>query len=528
MPEGNRASAPGLVAVYFDGRPPPNVAELQARMALLTAFVGGILFEVDIEGRYLSIFTGNAGLLARPIESFAYGVTLCDVLGPELGATFTSMVARVIATDVPETYDYTLEVEAGRRNFRCEVRATLAGASDPIIPSATLLVRDVTEETELKARLVEAERLAAMGLVAASVAHEIRQPLAFATTSLEILSRELDRSDEDRRPPGGRAREALAHVRDAVRRLAGIASSVGVVAVPDHPRDTSTDVRRPIEAAIGLCASELQGRARVTVAVPDLPRVRGNEGELCQVFANLLLNAAHAVDGRGGDSGAGHRIHVAASLTGSSGDVRVSVSDDGCGIDPANVARVFDPFFTTKEPGRGTGLGLFVARRIVEEAGGLLAIESRVDAGTTVHVTLPVAIGEAPARSAPPPAPSAQRLTILVVDDEPAFLRSLELVLEDSHEVVVCHRASDALELVRAKPARFDAVLCDLSMPDVDGAAFYRQMEALGIADRFILMTAGAFTAAGEELLRDARCRRINKPFTFERLIDVLAAATMH
>jgi two-component system NtrC family sensor kinase len=490
--------------------------DLSGWMAVLLSFVGGMLFEIDSDGQYLSVWTGTPELLAAP-ENELRGRNVVDVLGPAIGARFVMLARDVLRSGVAQTVDYVLDVPAGRRTFRCETRPSVS-TNMPANGAVTLLVRDVTEETQLKAKLVEAERLAAMGLIAASVGHEIRQPLAFATTSVEVLARELTMTSD----PSPRALEALGHVRDAVRRIAGIAANVGVLA-PDRQRDTTTDVRRPIEAAVDLCASELQGRARVSVAVPELPRVRANEGELCQVVANLLLNAAHAVDPA---HAATNRIHVTATLRERGASVRIAVSDDGCGIDPAHVGRVFDPFFTTKGPGRGTGLGLFVSKRIVEEAGGTLEIESRLNGGTSVFLTLPVVTGDTSAVSPPPAASPTRRLAVLVVDDEPAFLRSLKLVLEDTHDVVVCGRSRDALALLGAEPTRFDAVLCDLSMPEIDGVEFHGAMEMLGIAQRFVLMTAGAFTPRGEHFLRESGCRRIGKPFTIEALLDALGSVT--
>lgn len=504
------------VGEYLDERVVPrDAAELAARLGDLTAFVGGILFEVDFEGHYLAVWTGEPELLYRPLAALR-GRTVEELLGPELGRTFVDSFRKVRETSAPDTFDYVLDVPKGRRNFRCDVRLTRRRETGETPNTLTLFVRDVTEEMELKAKLVEAERLAAMGLVAASVGHEIRQPLAFATTSIEVLARELTRCGT----PSHRATEALDYVRDAIRRIAGIAASVGVVA-PDRQRDTTTDVRRPIEAALDLCASELRGRAKIAAWIPDLPRVHANEGELCQVMTNVLLNAAHAVDA----ARSTNRISVTASLHEDGTKVRISVEDDGCGIDPGIVARVFDPFFTTKAPGRGTGLGLFVSKRIIEAAGGVLEIQSRPNAGTTVVITLPVANGEITSPSSHPP-PNLVRRMVLVVDDEPAFLRSLELVLEDTHDVVVSSRSPDALALVRADPQRFEAILCDLSMPEIDGVAFYGHMEELGVADRFVLMTAGAFTPHGEEFIRQAKCRRIGKPFTLDKLLSVLAAVT--
>jgi len=115
-----------------------------------------------------------------------------------------------------------------------------------------------------------------------------------------------------------------------------------------------------------------------------------------------------------------------------------------------------------------------------------------------------------------------QRLRLLVVDDEPSFLRSLELVLEDTHDVTICQRSPDALALVRDDPARFDVILCDLSMPEIDGVAFYQRLKELGLDDRFVLMTAGAFSPRGEAFLREAPCRQIAKPFTPDTLLALL------
>ncbi len=527
---GSRQQLPNLIATSLEtGGCPLDADRLEAQMSALTSFVGGILFEVDRHGRYLSVLTAEPQLLATSVERMA-GLGVADVLGEEVAGPFLTMFARVLDTGQPESHDYVLDVPAGRRSFRCEARPTKLADGSPSRSSLTLLIRDITEEMTLKAKLVEAERLAAMGLVAASIGHEIRQPLAFATTSLDVLEREIDRAGAST----DRAREALGHVRDAVRRMAGIAASVGVVAHDRKiEREMSTDVRRPIDAAIDLCSSELQGRAHVEVDVPDLPRVHVSEGELCQVIANLLLNAAHALD----PDATQNRIVVSATLQDER--MRISVSDNGCGIDPVNVERVFDPFFSTKAPGRGTGLGLFVSRRIIEESGGTLEIQSMVDGGTTVTISLPLAKStshpadsamrpRARAGSTPPSKhvarPSDGRLQVLIIDDERAFLRSVELVLDGIHDVVVESQSKAALELLRQNPRRFDAVLCDLSMPLIDGVAFYGHMDKLGIADRFVLMTAGAFTAHGEEFLRASKCRRIAKPFTLEELLAVLAS----
>jgi DNA-binding NtrC family response regulator len=115
-----------------------------------------------------------------------------------------------------------------------------------------------------------------------------------------------------------------------------------------------------------------------------------------------------------------------------------------------------------------------------------------------------------------------RRLQVLAIDDEPRFLESLRLALEDVHHVETSSDARAALELLRADPQRFDIVLCDLAMPTMDGATFYERMQELDIAERFILMTGGAFAPRAAAFVQSAVCRNIGKPFLLERLLALL------
>ena len=224
--------------------------------------------------------------------------------------------------------------------------------------------------------------------------------------------------------------------------------------------------------------------------------------------------------------------------------IRIAVVDHGSGIAPENVARIFDPFFTTKSGDGGSGLGLFITRGIVEAHGGTVEVTSELGRGTTVDVYLPIpdalpisrrVVREAePVTGVRPVLPSAsasasstpRRLSLLVIDDERRFIHSLQLALEDRHDVESHTKAAEALEALEADPRRYDVVLCDLAMPGTDGASFYERMELLGIADRFVLMTGGAFTPRAAEFIARDLCPRIGKPFPLEHLLDLLDDVT--
>jgi CheY-like chemotaxis protein len=253
------------------------------------------------------------------------------------------------------------------------------------------------------------------------------------------------------------------------------------------------------------------------------PAVIASESRLGQVFLNLLVNAAQALpDG----SAEQHEIHVTLSSRGE--EVVLEIADTGQGMSAATRARVFEPFFTTRGPGAGSGLGLAIAHSIVTRLGGRIEVESTPGEGSLFRVVLPAARGvvvrtpspftEAPLTPPPPTvrgparvAPPA-RMRVLVVDDEPLVSKALARLLSP-HDVVTASDGRDALARVRAGE-RFDAVVCDLMMPELSGMDLHAAVEALDpeLAGRFIFITGGAFTESARDFLARARNPRLEKP----------------
>lgn len=497
-----------------------EVDDLRERLEVFGAFMGGIIMEFDADLRYERVWTAQPGLLALPAENLV-GKNVRDVLGPREFALIEEAVARVDAEGKPTALDYVLDVADGRRAFSAELLGRTRGGRK----TYCMLIRDVTEARALEGKLLQTERLAALGLLAASVMHEIRQPLSYLLTSIDVVERDLAGAEL-----GASTGASLANIRAGGRRMAEIAGSLDFLA-GRRQQNSSFDVRVPIQAALDLCASELTGIA-VDRDTPELPRVRGNEGELCQVITNLLLNSAHSFEGGSPDSA--RTIAIRTSLLGDR--VAIAVEDNGAGIPETLRTRVFDPFFTTKENGRGTGLGLFVSRSIIEAQGGAMQLVTNDAPGTTIEVLLPVAeeqAGDAPISSTKPAA-ARRRLSILIVDDEPRFRESLRLALSAEHDVET-RSGNAALAELTAAPDRFQLVLCDMAMAHVDGVSFYAHMKGLGIEDRFILMTAGAFTDRAREFIDAQLCPIVTKPVEiddllalFDQRIVAIAASTQH
>jgi CheY-like chemotaxis protein len=193
---------------------------------------------------------------------------------------------------------------------------------------------------------------------------------------------------------------------------------------------------------------------------------------LGQVLVNLLVNAAHAVEP--GDAGR-NRIRVRCRAS-PEGRVVVEVEDTGRGMTAEVRSKLFTPFFTTKGQGEGTGLGLSVSLGIVRGAGGEIEVESAPGRGSTFRVVLPPA-PDHPAAAQPepvPPTPAGARGRVLVIDDEPQVLRSIERALRADHQVTCASSAETALQALEG--ADFDVILCDLVMPEMSGRGFFEAL----------------------------------------------------
>ncbi|HLM42544.1 MAG TPA: response regulator, partial [Myxococcaceae bacterium] len=188
------------------------------------------------------------------------------------------------------------------------------------------------------------------------------------------------------------------------------------------------------------------------------------------------------------------------------------------------LGRIFDPFFTTKPVGVGTGLGLAICRRTLNEMGGEISLESEVGRGTVFHLRLQTASGdtEKPARPAPG---KVLKQRLLILDDETVVGRALQRLLQTHCEVHVLSQGRDALAQL-SSGLRYDAILCDLMMPEMSGPRFYEELSRMAPeqAQRVIFMTGGAFTEQSRAFLANTGMPCIDKPIEFQRLRSLLAS----
>jgi two-component system NtrC family sensor kinase len=257
----------------------------------------------------------------------------------------------------------------------------------------------------------------------------------------------------------------------------------------------------------------------------DIPPILADPDQLHQVLLNLIVNAQQVLQDRPGP----RRIRVASRHDPYAGVIRIAVADNGPGI-PANLrARVFEPYFTTKPTGLGTGMGLAVSHGIVEAHDGTLTLDCPEMGGSVFTITLPVCpLEEIRADPGPSREASATPRRILIVDDEPAIRETLAEILSGAqHNVATACSGREALERMVAE--RYDVILTDIRMPDLDGRALYREIERRWPeqAKRVVFVTGDTLASAFHEFANDCGRPVIEKPFApgeVRRVVAEMAA----
>jgi PAS domain S-box-containing protein len=384
--------------------------------------------------------------------------------------------------------------------------------------------RDITERlqaAEEKRRLEEktqiAGRLAAVGEMAAGIAHEINNPLTSVLGFSELLL-EQDLPEK--------ARKHAQFIAEGSRRVSEIIKRLLTFARQDKPLRKPVDINQLIDNTLMLRSYVLQ-TAGITVQKnydPELPRISADPGQLQQVFMNLIVNAEQAIKSERG------RGSLCVSTSRDNDRLRIVFKDDGPGIQPENMGRLFEPFFTTKGPGEGTGLGLPLSRAIISELGGEIRAESEPGKGAAFIIELPVSgnmfggvegtVGEV---KNPPSVP----VRVLVVDDEASvgdFIKSA--LAGDGHKVDTTCQPHEAL--ARLARSNYDVLLLDLRMPGMNGTELYGRIRQQypALSRKTIFMTGDALDAGTQELLRREQLAFLAKPFTAADLRNRLLLVT--
>ena len=501
-------------------------------------------------------------ILAAVLDSVDCGVLLFDASGNLLGANnrlaemlgmeptrlreiadFETLVARL----APQFAGAELLAAKWRRRFQCgesswdelellpPMRKVIERFARPVWSGDGRRVgwlevyRDVTAQRLVETKLFHTNRMAALGQLVSSVAHELNNPLTSVLGYAQLLCR--------RRRGTGYRNEAQ-HILEEAERASRIAKNLLLFSREATER-VRVNLNEVVERTLALRSYELRlGNIQVQSDLETrLPLTLADAAQIQQVLLNLLLNAEQALQQRGGPG----RIQLRTYKV-SMERVAILVADNGPGIAAGVLPHIFDPFFTTKPPGIGTGLGLSIVYGIVQEHGGEVLVESREGHGTTFTIRLPIAKQAAPAapvqarkRTRALPYPGSGRSPgnnirrserILVVEDEPTVARLIADVLnEEGHAVDTALDSREGLNQIGRQ--EYGLVICDLRMPHLDGRDFYGELlrQDSPLARRLVFITGDTLSPHAVEFLEKNGLRYLAKPFLVEELKEAVQGA---
>jgi PAS domain S-box-containing protein len=382
------------------------------------------------------------------------------------------------------------------------------------------LERSYRELHQAHAQLAHAGALAAVGELAAGVAHEVNNPTTYVMLSLSEARHWLEQLRRGAAPSPGELDALLAEALDGARRVAAIVRDLRTFARFDALETRDLDLADAARVALRMTKGELRHQARVVTELMSAGPVAGDANRISQVIINLLLNAAQALESAPLEA----RVITVRTRRDGAWAV-VEVRDSGPGIAPEVRGRIFEPFFTTKARGQGTGLGLSLCRDIVEAHGGTIEVESELGHGAVFTVRLPTSTPRTPRpRSLAPPSPTT-RPRVLVVDDDPLVLRGVCRALSRTCDAVAAQSGAAALAVIAADAA-FDLVICDLMMPVMDGVAVYEAAVAAAphLRERFIYLSGGAVGERARRFLDTVAPPFVLKPVSADELERLVAA----
>ena len=416
------------------------------------------------------------------------------------------------------------------------------------------IVRDLTERTRIQAELIQAQKMEAIGLLVAGVAHELNNPLAAIVAFSQLL-----RTDPDL--PTDLRGQADLLVQEA-NRTRVIVQNLLDFARQRPPERVETELRPLVDSILGLQSYVLlRNQVKVEVDIPDdLPSLLVDRSQVQQVLINLTVNSAQAIRSAGRPGSI--RIEARAMSDAHGPTVRIAISDDGPGIAPEIVDRLFMPFLTTKEPGMGTGLALSVSFGIIAGPGGALRYEPSSTGGATFVIELPVGRDEhgrvrdpvpvpeavpvseavAPPVATPDTAPmpepapeteiedvaaagSGRPLRVLVLDDEPSIRDFLGRVLTRAgYEPILTGTGAAALDAIRDDPP--DAILCDHRMAGMSGTEFHEAVSEIDplLARRFAFMSGDVLNPELRDFAVARGVQLLAKPFDIAAVGSLVAA----
>ena len=491
-----------------------QLRESEERFRLFLQNFPGLTWIADSEGRYRFV-NWNFERSFRLSPNQWIGKTPDELFNPDAAQTVKQSNAQVLATGAP--IQVTEEILDGgtpryflvsKFPMSIDDETTIGGVSIDITP------RIVAEQgvRRMRDELLRQERVRSTAQLSSGLAHELNNTLNALSLRLSLIK------NDPRISPATNIDSLIRRVFDAAESVARLQDFVRTY------RERMLEAFDLVEVIKGA-AEEVRpvhtggtqsDRARVDIslALPELPRVFGVPGDIRQIFIDLFTNACDTMP-------EGGTVEVEAGVN--EGHIEVTVADRGSGIPVDNLDKVFHPFFTTKQQ-LGGGLGLSFVSTMMQRLGGSIGVSNRVGGGSIFMLTFPIAANlQPPARVPSRPVEGSGPRRVLVVDDDLDNLESIRSGLElKGYDVSVASHGAEALEMLRSK--RFDSIICDIGMPEMNGWEVAAKIAELKLDAKVYMLTGWANEIARTDPRRKLVVDILAKPIDLDRLDAVLSS----
>ena len=479
------------------------------RSLVLEADPNGVLV-LDGRGRLVDI---------NPAAEAILGCSARDVLGTEGTQVLPALTSAASGSDVELSF-----VRDGvERSYDLHVAPLRKGMG------RLALLMDVTDRKRMAARLLQAQKMDALGLMAGGIAHDFNNLLTGILGNLSIVQEQVCPQDS--------VAEPLAQAERAARRAADLTHNLLAFSRNGSPAPTCVNLNQSIDLTLQSIAELVPPSVRITRDfAPGLWNVFIDQVQLGQLIINLAMNARDAMSGVGTLTIRTSNVDIDDRFVQAHPGVRpgehvlLQVTDTGGGMTEAVRQHLFEPFFTTKPVGYGTGLGLAVVYGAVQQAGGRIVVETAAGKGTTFSTYLPRC-------REPAQAPAAQEAhtqgtegheTVLVVDDEEMILQLTRRMLERSgYTVVTVADGPSAVAIIQGNPAAVDLVLLDMTMPGMTGDQVLWELRQRGCTAPILISSGYSLGGSVQELVREPGGADgfLPKPYTIQQLSEAVRAA---
>ena len=422
------------------------------------------------------------------------------------------------------------EAAFGPKQHACQISTfpVLNGSDHP--KAIVCTARDVTDYREMERELRHAQKMEAVGVLAAGIAHDFNNLLQSIIGLSELLALKEDLT--------GDIREGLSEITKIAQTGKSLTRQLLMTSRKVEAKKAPLDLQAVVRRVVGMLERTIPKTVRIeTRMAADLWRIDADSEQLEQVVMNLIINASQAMP-EGGQIGIGlSNVALDEDYCLRHPDIEpgphilLAVSDTGQGIERGHIHRIFEPFFTTKEVGKGTGLGLSVVYGIVKGHDGHIDCYSEMGRGTTLKIYFPSVEREIGKHDVEAGQDTRQHgrgngETILVAEDEQVILRMLQILLEThGYKVIATHDGAEALEIYRQKSGEIAAIVLDMNMPRMDGETCLLELIKLGCRAPVILATGALLNAERESDLLRHSAGIIMKPYSCAMFLKTIATA---